>query len=189
MANREYSGKVRARLRDGVVTVRALLSHPMETGSRRHPATGALVPRHFIQEVVCECNGRPVLRLEWGWGVAARPYVSFDLKEAKAGDRVVLRWVDNKGITGRISRRGQVAQGGEFQPLLALTARYKSESPAPWCAMGRRQANCRSEGWLAKACLERRLLPGSAHHWLVASVSGSLTGPGLKWVGGEQGLE
>jgi sulfur-oxidizing protein SoxZ len=98
----DAQGKIRARLRDGVVTVKVLLRHPMETGSTKNPATGAALPRHFIREVVCEQNGTPVLTMDWGWGVAANPYVSFDLSEGEVGDRIALSWVDNTGATGKL---------------------------------------------------------------------------------------
>ena len=96
-------GRIRARLKDGIATVKVLLRHPMETGARKHPVSGELVPRHFIREVVCEHNGTAVLTLDWGWGVAADPYLSFDLMDAKAGDSVVVRYVDNKGETGALT--------------------------------------------------------------------------------------
>ena len=98
----EESGRMRARLKDGIVNVKVLMRHPMETGARKHPATGALLPRHFIRDVVCERNGSPVLTLEWGWGVAADPYLSFDLLEGEVGDRIVVRWEDNQGESGRL---------------------------------------------------------------------------------------
>ena len=100
-------GKIRARLRGGVVTVKVLLRHPMETGSGKHPATGALLPRHFIREVVCEHNGSEVLAMDWGWGVAANPYISFDIKGGKVGDLVRLRWEDNRGLTGALETQVQ----------------------------------------------------------------------------------
>lgn len=100
------SGRLRAKLKDGTVTVRVLLRHPMETGARQDPGTGELIPRHFIQEVVCEHNGEPVLTLEWGWGISANPYLSFDLREGKTGDTIAVRWMDNLGETGRVE--GQV---------------------------------------------------------------------------------
>jgi sulfur-oxidizing protein SoxZ len=96
------SGRLRAKRKDGVVTVRVLLRHPMETGARQDPATGELVPRHFIREVVCEHNGTRVLTLDWGWGVSANPYLSFDLKEGEPGDTVAVQWVDNQGASGRV---------------------------------------------------------------------------------------
>ena len=101
MAN-EDAGRVRARLRDGSVTVKVLMKHPMETGSRKHPGTGELLPRHFIREVVCEHNGTPVLTLDWGWGVSANPYLSSDLRDGKVGDAIAIRWTDNKGESATI---------------------------------------------------------------------------------------
>jgi sulfur-oxidizing protein SoxZ len=98
MANEE-SGKIRARLMDGLVRVKALMRHPMETGSRKHPATGELLARLYIREVVCEHNGATVLTLDWGWGIAANPYLSFDIKNGKAGDRIAIRWTDSEGET------------------------------------------------------------------------------------------
>jgi sulfur-oxidizing protein SoxZ len=98
----EDSGRIRARVHDGVVTVKVILVHPMETGARKDRTKGNPVPRHFIREVVCEHNGKPVLTMDWGWGVSTNPYLSFDLKEGKAGDLVSVRWVDNRGETGRV---------------------------------------------------------------------------------------
>jgi sulfur-oxidizing protein SoxZ len=90
-------GRMRAKLKDGIITVRVLMRHPMETGSREDRDTGELVPRHFIQEVVCEHNGQPVLTLDWGWGVSANPYLSFDIKNGESGDTIAVRWTDDKG--------------------------------------------------------------------------------------------
>ena len=82
--------------------MKVLLRHPMETGAGKHPATGALLPRHFIREVVCERNGTPVLTLEWGWGVAADPYLSFDIVDGQAGDVIAVSWEDNQGQRARL---------------------------------------------------------------------------------------
>jgi hypothetical protein len=60
-------GKIRARLDDGIIAVKVLIRHPMETGSRKHPSTDEIIPRHYIREVVCEHNGKPVLTMDWGW--------------------------------------------------------------------------------------------------------------------------
>jgi sulfur-oxidizing protein SoxZ len=100
------SGRLRAKLKDGIVTVRVLLRHPMETGARQDPQSGELIPRHYIREVVCEHKGKPVLTLDWGWGVSANPYLSFDLTEGEPGDPIAVVWTDNKGETGRVE--GQI---------------------------------------------------------------------------------
>ena len=93
-------GKIRAKAKDGGIAVRALLRHPMETGSRKHPTTEELIPRHYIQELICEHNGAVVLTLDWGWGVSANPYLAFDIQQGKPGDTVAIRWTDDKGGTG-----------------------------------------------------------------------------------------
>ena len=94
--------KVRAREKDGVTTVKALMSHPMETGARKDAKTGKLVPAHFIQEVTCEHRGNTVLNAHWGGGVSKNPYFSFKFKGAKKGDEIKLSWLDNKGDSDAI---------------------------------------------------------------------------------------
>jgi len=96
------NGRIRARLKDGVIGVRVLLRHPMETGSRKDPATGEIIPRHYIQEVVCEHNGKSVLTMDWGWGISANPYIGFQIKNGAAGDTVTVRWTDDQGQTGSV---------------------------------------------------------------------------------------
>ena len=89
--------KARAKMSDGVTTVKALVKHPMETGQRKDKKTGKLIPAHFIQEVVCEHNGNTVMTALWGAAVSKNPYLSFKFSGAKAGDTLKISWVDNKG--------------------------------------------------------------------------------------------
>ena len=89
--------KVRAKLAGDVTTVKALVSHPMDTGLVKDKKTGKVIPAHFIQEVTCEHNGNVVLTALWGVAISKNPYLSFRFKGAKVGDKLVLRWVDNKG--------------------------------------------------------------------------------------------
>jgi len=43
--------RIRAKLKKGATTVKALMSHPMETGNRKNKKTGKKIPAHYIQEV------------------------------------------------------------------------------------------------------------------------------------------
>jgi sulfur-oxidizing protein SoxZ len=86
---------------DGAV-VKMIVRHPMETGARKDPGTGALIPRHFIQELRCERNGHTVLHANWGWGISKNPYLAFRLREAQSGDRIRVSWKDNLGQEGAI---------------------------------------------------------------------------------------
>jgi sulfur-oxidizing protein SoxZ len=94
MAN---SIKIRASEKGGETTVKALISHPMETGARKNSKTGKLIPAHFIEEVVCKHNGTTVLTAEWSGGVSKNPYISFKFTGAAKGDEITLSWTDNKG--------------------------------------------------------------------------------------------
>jgi sulfur-oxidizing protein SoxZ len=89
--------KIRAKEKNGIVTVKSLLKHPMETGNRKDKKTGNKIPAHYITEVTCEVNGKVVMTAYLGPGVSKDPYMSFDVKGAKKGETVKLSWVDNKG--------------------------------------------------------------------------------------------
>ena len=89
--------KIRAKVDGDVTTVKALISHPMDTGLVKDKKTGKPIPAHFIQEVTCEHNGKNVLTALWGAAISKNPYLSFKFKGAKAGDTLTLSWVDNKG--------------------------------------------------------------------------------------------
>ena len=89
--------KMRAKSKDGVTTVKALISHSMETGLRKDKKTGKKIPAHFIQEVVCEHKGNTVLTANWSGAISKNPYLSFRFTGAAAGDTLKLSWVDNKG--------------------------------------------------------------------------------------------
>lgn len=88
--------KIRATVRDGVADVRVLMAHEMESGQRRD-ASGKLVPAWFISEVTATLNGRPVLKAYWGPAISKNPYLQFKVRGAKAGDKIVVNWVDNRG--------------------------------------------------------------------------------------------
>ena len=51
--------KMRSKESNGLVTVKALIKHPMETGARKNKKTGELIPPHFIQEVYSKRNSTP----------------------------------------------------------------------------------------------------------------------------------
>ncbi len=91
--------RVVAKLAGDVTTVKALVKHPMDTGQVKDKKTGELIPAHFIQEMTCKHNDNVVLSALWGVAISKDPYLSFRFKGAKAGDKLTLSWVDNKGET------------------------------------------------------------------------------------------
>ena len=88
--------RIRAQAAGDKTTVRVLMSHEMETGQRKDSA-GKVVPAWFIQELSATHNGKPVLSAQWGPSIAKNPFLQFVLKGAKAGDKVAISWVDNRG--------------------------------------------------------------------------------------------
>jgi sulfur-oxidizing protein SoxZ len=88
--------KIRATLKGDIADVRVLMVHPMETGQRKD-ASGAVVPLHFIQEVQVRVNGKPALEAQISQAVSRNPVFSFRVKGVKAGDKLQIAWLDNKG--------------------------------------------------------------------------------------------
>lgn len=90
--------RIRAQAKDGVTDVRVLMAHPMETGFRKD-ATGKTIPPHYINDVKVVSNGKTVLTANWGQAISQNPFLQFRFKGAKAGDKVVVTWIDNMGET------------------------------------------------------------------------------------------
>jgi len=88
--------RIRAQVAGSGATVRVLMSHEMETGQRKDSA-GKTIPAWFIQEVTAALNGKNVLSAQWGPSIAKNPFLQFNVKGAKAGDKITIAWLDNKG--------------------------------------------------------------------------------------------
>jgi len=89
--------RIRAKMKGDVTEVKALMSHSMETGLRKDKKTGKKIPAHFIQEVMCDHNGKSVMVANWSVAVSKNPYLSFKFKGAAKGDSVKISWADNTG--------------------------------------------------------------------------------------------
>jgi len=92
--------KIRATLNGDTADVRVLMGHPMETGQRKGP-DGKIVPMHFIQNVEVKLNGKTVIEGQISQAVSRNPVFSFRVKGAKAGDKIEISWLDNKGDKNR----------------------------------------------------------------------------------------
>jgi sulfur-oxidizing protein SoxZ len=88
--------KLRAKAKKGMVTVKALINHPMETGLRKDSKTGKAIPAHYIQQLTAKSGTKSVLDAVWGGAVSANPYLSFSYDGAP-GDSLTLAWADNLG--------------------------------------------------------------------------------------------
>lgn len=88
--------RIRAQAAGDKATVRVLMSHEMESGQRKD-AAGNTVPAWYIQEVTASLNGKLVLTADWGPAVSKNPFLQFNVKGAKAGDKLAVTWKDTKG--------------------------------------------------------------------------------------------
>lgn len=88
--------RIRAQSQAGGAVVRVLMSHEMESGQRRDSA-GKLIPAWHITEVVAALNGKTVMTAQWGTAISKNPFLQFTIRGAKAGDKVAISWVDDRG--------------------------------------------------------------------------------------------
>jgi thiosulfate oxidation carrier complex protein SoxZ len=88
--------RIRAQISGNGAVVRALLAHEMESGQRKD-ASGKNLAAWHITEVAASHNGRTVWSASWGGSVSRNPLLQFGLKSAKAGDKVGVTWLDNRG--------------------------------------------------------------------------------------------
>jgi sulfur-oxidizing protein SoxZ len=89
--------KLKTKLTGDVAEVKSLMIHPMETGSRKDPDTGELIPMHHITQLTFTNNGKPVMVANFSTAVSKNPYFSYSFSGAKVGDTLKVSWVDNLG--------------------------------------------------------------------------------------------
>ena len=94
--------KVKAKLSGDVADVQSLMLHPMETGARKDPDSGALVPAHHITQMTFTNNGTTVMVANFSTAVSKNPYFGFSFRGGKAGDKLKAAWVDNTGATDEL---------------------------------------------------------------------------------------
>lgn len=88
--------RIRAVASGDITEVKVLMRHDMETGQRKD-SSGAVIPPHFIQNLVAKHNDKVVLDMLMGTSVSKDPFLSFKFKGATKGDKVSVTWTDNKG--------------------------------------------------------------------------------------------
>lgn len=88
--------RIRAQVQGSGAVVRVLMSHEMESGQRKD-AAGKTIPAWNIIEISAALNGKTVLTAQWGTAIAKNPFTEFVVKNAKAGDKISINWVDNRG--------------------------------------------------------------------------------------------
>ena len=81
--------------KDEVITIKTLISHPMESGQRKD-ADGNLIPRSIINRFTAEFNGQLVLDTTLEPAISTNPYLEFDAKVPETGE-FKFTWYDDDG--------------------------------------------------------------------------------------------
>lgn len=88
--------EIKAKLKDGIVSVKAMAKHPMLTYDT---AKKQGVPANFITHITGTVNGKVVLDMSTSQFLSKNPIIKFSFKGAAAGDKLVMTWVDLLGAT------------------------------------------------------------------------------------------
>tara|TARA_R110000787_G_scaffold8210_5_gene27339 strand:+ start:537 stop:866 length:330 start_codon:yes stop_codon:yes gene_type:complete len=78
-----------------VVTIKTLISHPMESGQRKDD-DGNLIPRSIINRFTCDFNGQNVIDVTMEPAMSTNPYFEFDAIVPEAGE-FKFTWYDDDG--------------------------------------------------------------------------------------------
>lgn len=78
-----------------IVTIKTLISHPMESGQRKNEA-GELIPRKIIHRFEATYNGDFVFAVDLAPSISANPFIEFKLKVEETGS-LQLTWLEDGG--------------------------------------------------------------------------------------------
>ena len=93
--------KVKAKLKNGVVKVKAMAKHGMSTYNQAEKKTGDRENANFITHMTATCNGETVFEVSTSQFLSKNPIFKFQFKGASKGDKVLMAWTDRKGKTGK----------------------------------------------------------------------------------------
>jgi len=89
--------RIRATDQGGVIDVKLLMKHDMETGRRKDDA-GKLIPAWHITQVFVKAKNKDVFEAHFGTGISKDPFLHFRFRGASKGDEIIVSWIDSKGV-------------------------------------------------------------------------------------------
>lgn len=88
--------RIRASETGGLVDVKILMKHDMESGQRKD-AAGKVIPAWHINLVTARVKDKEVFSAHFGPAISKDPFLNFKFKGAAKGDKIVVKWIDNRG--------------------------------------------------------------------------------------------
>jgi len=94
--------KIKAKLKNGIVKVKAMAKHDMTTYNMMEKKTGNREDANFILHLTGTVNGETVFDMSTSQFLSKNPIFKFEFKGIGAkGDKLLMTWVDRKGKTGK----------------------------------------------------------------------------------------
>jgi sulfur-oxidizing protein SoxZ len=94
--------KIKAKLRKGIVKVKAMAKHSMTTYNQAEKKTGNKDDANFITHITATCNGETVFDMSTSQFLSKNPIFKYQFKgDFKKGDKVKMSWIDRKGKKGK----------------------------------------------------------------------------------------
>ena len=94
--------KIKAKEKDGIVKVKALIKHPMLTYDQ---AKKKGVEANFITHITAKVGDKIVYDVSTSQFLSKNPMIKFKFKGAKKGDELTISWVDLSGKTVSESKK------------------------------------------------------------------------------------
>ena len=91
--------RVKAKLKKGVIKVKAMAKHDMTTYNQAEKKFGDREKANFITHISGTINGKTVIDMSTSQFLSKNPIFKFKLKgdEFKKGDKLIMTWVDRSG--------------------------------------------------------------------------------------------
>jgi sulfur-oxidizing protein SoxZ len=89
-----------------IFSVKALISHPMETGLR-YDDQGIVIPRKIINKFVCRYGEAVVFSFDLHESVAANPFIEFYLRATDSGSLEFV-WEEDGGAVFQLEHQLEV---------------------------------------------------------------------------------
>ncbi len=86
-----------------VITIKTLISHPMESGQRKD-SDGNVIPRSIINRFTCDFNGQNVIDVKLEPAISTNPFFEFEATVPEAG-AFAFTWYDDDGSVYEESKK------------------------------------------------------------------------------------
>ena len=95
--------RIKAKLKKGIVKVKAMAKHEMTTYNMAKKKTGDRENANFITHISGTVNGKTVIDMSTSQFLSKNPTFKFKFKgdSFKKGDKLEMAWIDRKGKTGK----------------------------------------------------------------------------------------